>query len=450
MKRDEVIRILEEIELSIPVDQWTFGDISVWPILKMDIFFQWIRTNSVDSETAHTAVRTGFGNRIRNLLSAIYNYGRLYFGKKKKIDVVYCGTSSHRVDYEGLFINRYFQPWIQSESNNYVQFEFEKPLEKEYANKRNIIYIDEIKLPYSVVKPFLKTNSLNLPEWNKFLLLIDDLKLPTADLKNRLLKRLESIVSYTCLFKMLLKKYRPNKIFGLCYYSAPMFALNYAANILDIPTYDMQHGGQGKLHPMYNFKKVPSLGYNTLPKTFLCWDNTSSNNLQLWLKNQKYHSTEISGNPWIDFQLAKNNIDGPSFSQKKIILFTLQESNLEPYILESISNTPDGYEWWLRVHPRMKNARSNITNQLMEKGILHRVEFDKAFESPLPILLKKSSVHISKFSGSIIESALVRTPSIIIDEIGVEIFGDYIVDGLAVSILSKEPEDLLKAILNFK
>lgn len=448
MKRSEVLDLFEEFEKNHPVDIWKFGEIEVWPIIKMEVFFQWVST-STKKPLKELKIESA-GSKIYGAIRSLGKYLGLFFSRPKVIDNIYCGTFSHRVDYDGLFINRYFEPLIEKDlSKTYIQFEFDSRLNKSYKDPNKIVFTDDFKLPYGLLKVFLKKNTLYAPDLENFISLAQEkLNLPMNGFKYKLINRLQSIVTYSNLFKLLLSKHRPEKIFGLCYYSTPMFALNYTANKLGIPIYDMQHGGQGRLHPMYNFQKIPVSGYNTLPKTFLCWDTTSRSNLQSWLKNQTYHEAETVGNPWVDFQL--NNNATILSKEKKIILFTLQDTILPSYILECIQDTPDTYHWWIRVHPRMTEAKSNIIKQLSERNISHKVEFDRAFEYSLPILLKQSVVHISRFSGSIIESALVNTPSIIIDEIGVETYRDYINDGLAVPVLSKNSKDLLDAILKFK
>ena len=220
--------------------------------------------------------------------------------------------------------------------------------------------------------------------------------------------------------------------------------MHYAANKLNIKNIDVQHGAQGPLHIMYNFSNAPITGYNTVPNIFWCWDKASANTIHQWVDKQDYHKVIIKGNPWINFQLL--SLKNEKLSDKKIVLYTLQEEFLDQYILDAIKTTGFKYEWWLRLHPRMLGAKDNIQKQLDKEKLLDYVEIDKATALPLPILLKNSSVHISKYSGSIIEAVQVNTPNIIIDRIGLETYGDYVESGDAQVVISNNAEELSNMI----
>src|SRR5690606_32455909 len=126
----------------------------------------------------------------------------------------------------------------------------------------------------------------------------------------------------------------------------------YVANQHNINSYDIQHGGQGSLNFAYNYSFIPTNGINTLPKIFWCWDKASASNIEKWISKQNYHQVVIKGNLWIQYQLKKG--DGQlQFPEEKIIIYTLQEKELDNFILDAISATPSGYTWWIRLHPRM-------------------------------------------------------------------------------------------------
>ena len=192
-------------------------------------------------------------------------------------------------------------------------------------------------------------------------------------------------------------------MFILCYYVSEMYAMAMAANQLGISSCDIQHGGQGKLHLAYSgFNNIPENGYKLLPKRFWVWDKDSSLEIEKWISKQSYHEVFIKGNPWIEYCVKEytSEID----TAKKIILYTMQPMGahlLDPYIIDAIVKTPPDYIWWLRLHPRQLKEKAKLYNLLDKYNLLNRVNIEDATKLPLPGILAKTFIHISKYSGSI-------------------------------------------------
>jgi hypothetical protein len=447
MTRKEMLLLLADIEKTIPVWEWKYGDMNIWPIIKRDIFFMFFN----NKEDIVSPIKPRKGRiliRLGKLSSSFFYLLAVKFRKTEKITTLYCGAAAHRVDFESNFINRYFFPFTQLNETKYIQYEYGPVIKsKKYKNNESIIYVNKLHLIFKLFRKFKNKPKLNLFKWNELQYCV--LERSGLDLSNyykRLPVKLDSLMAYADASSLLLKKYCPETITGLCYYNEAMFAMHYMANKMNIENFDVQHGGQGSLHSMYTFANFPIGGSNVLPKTFWCWDQVSAKHIKSWLDSQNYHRVEVNGNPWINFQLEKYS-NQEILSKEKIILYTLQERELEEYILKTIKLTPESFVWWIRLHPRMLDAKANIERQLELIGCKDKVEIVKATHYPLPVLLKESFVHISKFSGSIIEAVLVNTPNIIIDEVGVEIYEDYIVSGNAHTVLTKNAEDLLSRIL---
>ena len=240
---------------------------------------------------------------------------------------------------------------------------------------------------------------------------------------------------------------------GVCYDSGAIFGMNLAAKKLGVVSIDMQHGGQGDFHFAYHFNKTPAEGYNILPDKFWVWDNLSFEHIDKWTEN-KNHFPVLGGNPWIEF--LRDDFEGQNIyhENKPMILFTLQPLNpiIDDYFLEVISLTCQKYNWWLRLHPRMTKDEVTCLNlKLVEFKIKGFVNIEDASNEPLPLLLKECNLHVSKYSGSIAEAALMQIPSLVTDEIGVKSFEDLIESKKAVACLTENPAeiiDLIEIILN--
>jgi hypothetical protein len=449
MDDKEVVAFLGRMEDDFMVKTWKYGDMDIWPIIKSGLFFRWRRQNYLEIEDFMPAKTRSKLDKVYIYFLSFLNYARFRFSKRKAVDVFFCGASSYRVLYQAFFINRYFQPFIdECHPGSFLEIEYnEKQRNKRYKNITRTIFIKNLFRAQRLLnKAKAKKHSLYVPGWEPFILEAEQhLRLPLKNYKTEMIKRIGHIFVYADIFEMLFRKYSPKKVYGLCYYDTPMFAMHFAANKSGIENFDMQHGGQGPLHPMYHFNNMPDKGYNTLPKIFWVWDNASAHNLQHSLARQSFHKITMGGNPWIAYQLRQPDAN-LSISDKKIILFTNQEPVLDPIIMDAIEQTPPDYQWWIRLHPRMMDTRPAIESALAMRGLLEKVEIDKACAYPLPVLLKKCIILVSKSSGSIIEAVQVGATCIVIDKMGIDNYSEYIASGDAIAFSPNEGLSLFQLI----
>ena len=441
MNRKEFVDLLTHIENSTLVYQWKYGDIDIWPIIKKNIFFNWINTvNSIYFQKATNHQISPLSARVLLLKDLFYKYRVLT--KLNEKDIFFSGAKAHRVDYEQKFINRYFEPLKVKDNFSFAEY---GSVDKKKTYPENILEIERyVKLHVFKKKYFNNRVKLLTPDLSEINDLLKRNKLTNLVLNELKISELSNqVLIYSEAYSEILNKVKPKSIFGLCYYSPAMFGMFNAANKLGIQNYDIQHGGQGSLHPMYTFSFFPIGGLNTLPEYFWLWDESSLNNIQSWLPKSGYHKAEVKGNPWIDFVVSNQKYQ--IVTKEKIILYTLQYPFLDDYILEAIQKTPNEYKWWLRLHPRMKD-KEYILKQLNNRALLNKIEIEKATDLPLPALLSTCSIHISKYSGSIIEAELLNKHSIILESVGCNTFKDIIEKGNATGIKNPTSEEIIKTI----
>ena len=82
--------------------------------------------------------------------------------------------------------------------------------------------------------------------------------------------------------------------------------------------------------------------------------------------------------------------------------------------------------WLIRVHPRgAQEDIPAIKNLMQEKGI-RNYEIDLSSSLPLPYLIQKINLHITKFSAVVFDSAMVNIPTIFLDKYADSIYSrDY-------------------------
>ncbi|WP_188405731.1 hypothetical protein [Psychroflexus salis] len=241
--------------------------------------------------------------------------------------------------------------------------------------------------------------------------------------------------------EMLLKKIKPKQIHFLCYYSDFNFALLASANRLNIKTVEMQHGPQTDLHLAYgNWSNLPIKGYDILPSEFWCWDQESGNIIKKWASNNNKNEVKIVGHPWINYWKEKQT----STNDKKYILYSLQPSpvRIEQLFTTAIINLikSSEEEWLVRLHPRQMSEKKNIIKLLKDKGIYNKSNLEYATKEALPILLNKSKLNLTHFSGTSIEASLFGVKTILFNEIGLNSFPVLIKQDKAVYIDFKDKD----------
>lgn len=433
MVRKDLIDLLLKIEREQPVHKWVLKGVHIWPILKKDLFFTLTQEQS-SSQSIKSKKKTELVLLV--LKSLVYNIKLLLQSFDKK-DFIYLGYWAYRVDYNEKFINKFFYPLNRSDNSLYL--EYDDSSNNIFPKKHISIYTASFFLKFLYSLYFSNKNIFQPISIVEGYFEFTDLK----RLKKVYRSSIITTFAYYKITKLLLKRIRPKEVLGLCYYNNQVFGSLCAANSLNIKTYDIQHGGQGSLHSMYSFNNFPDKGFNTLPRVFWVWDKPSLNHIRTWLPVGNFHTVEMRGNPWIDFILVNSHFH---FDDSKKILYTMQQDFLDEYIIETIKNDIN-VEWWIRLHPRMMNAYSNIVSQLEKNNIVHKVNLKDSNSLPLPIILKNVDIHISKFSGSIIESELVGTKTIILESIGVTNFQEYIKWGLSIGLENPTAQKLTELIL---
>lgn len=445
-RRKDTILKLESIEEQFPVTEWMVNGIHIWPILKNLIFFN--ETINKDGVVEGNLPLSSVARFVRSIKKGVQTLHEFINLRLDKADFVFSGGYVHRVWHEDVYINRYFDPmisYLESKKISALGLEYlvqkETPIEFLKIEHLNaVFYINRIQL-----------DGLRKDQrFRQFLeLASESFSIGQEEILRLLKKTLLSIISWKRFYRYIFKKVKPKYSFGLCYYNNAMYGMILAAKELGITSIDMQHGTQGRFHAAYQFSKVPENGYSCLPDEFWCWEGESFaaiNNNPIG----KYHKPLISGNPWITYLSGKDAQNPNIFpNDKPLILFTHQPLHpvIDEYLLETIQKTKKQYYWWIRLHPRISTLdREELYSKLAAYGLIHDVELDAANSLPLPTVLKYASLHISKFSGSIIEARLIETFSLILEEIGVNIFEDIIKDGKAIGLPHPTTERLINMI----
>ena len=81
---------------------------------------------------------------------------------------------------------------------------------------------------------------------------------------------------------------------------------------------------------------------------------------------------------------------------------------------------------------------------------MDRVNIEDATKLPLPGILSRTYIHLSKFSGSVLEAYMMNVKTIILSEVGVESFPQVVNSKYGITHLKNDSNLLLDEILNIK
>ena len=443
--REFTKELIGEIEREYDVVEWKHQDYHIWPVLRIRLYLLILSNlEKTRNSVKETKEKIGPLRKLCKAVSARYKVHQLSEGNIKNL---YCGAPNYRVAYAEKKMNCFFDPLIDEDKNgSSLLLEYKSSSYKDLYKPSRIILLDDIHRYYKLFGgKYNYTQSQNIYV-SKLKKILDDKGIEIPDIESEL----NQVVSYVdiCvkIFLRVLKKIDPQKIIMLCYYSPSMLSLNIVSHKLGIPTVDMQHGPQGEFHLAYSsWSTRPKGGYEALPNEFYTWDRSSADNINDWASYSEKHNAVCVGNPWIE-RWKKGKFGSSNYIwPNNIILYTLQPVGdpLEDYLLRTINETKNEWNWWLRLHPRQSDELKEIKNKLNQAGLLQYVNISDATKLPLPEILLNSVVHITKFSGCAFEAYSFQVPTILIDHRGQEIYNNLLKSSdLFYHLKEKEPTEL--------
>jgi hypothetical protein len=458
MNRKEVSALLDHLEDKYAVENWQINGIHIWPVVKFEVFMKW---RAMQYKGYDALLRDGAGkkekeNKFSTILKSFLKLFLLLLSPRQSRKIIFSGSRDHRIQFKNQFLNRYFKPLADECRKTYSI----KPLYIEYGPKlpaakyddiENIIFLSDYFRAAKLLLTFTGKKQLkpSLDGFDCFVAAINK-EIPELldynEYVTSLKKKVRTLEANAFVYQIIFRKYSVEIAMELCYYALPVYSLNVAASRSGLRTVDMQHGGVGTTHPAYNnFKKLPAGGYNVLPKYFWAWDQATANILRGWTTRQNYHRVLVGGNPWLRYFLSMSK--PPIWvKHKKVILYTMQLNLPEQFIIDAIKKTSDEYEWWLRMHPRTLNAKKPLIESLIEQDVFGLVNLEEATSLPLAEILVNSVIHISRSSGSVIEATQLGVKTIIIHEIGIENYLEYVNNNDAIACINPTTAELISAI----
>ncbi len=427
MKDIDVSNFILFIEKEFPVHLWKVNSIDIWPLIRVKLQYKLnpYKESLVTKSSSYGKMKSGSKlESIKRFLNSILVYRKL-----KKVDFVATSNFSHLSPYKNKIYNKFYDPLLAVNPKGLVIEHNSKFFPKKHlqSNDDKVFYFEDfsyyLEIIYSKLRRFKLYNpvsKVHLPKYSEFLLYLKE-NGRDESYKEFELKKFNNILFnidvYSKVYRKILRRTKPKFGFEICHYNANSIAFSLATKKLNIPSVEIQHGAQPKIHMAYSlWSNVPENGFNTLPKIYWNWDNESSFNINSWISENHFHQSIVLGNPWIEF--VKKQSD---FSEKidgNYILYSLQPFNFEllfpNYLIDYIKKNK-GSKWRLRNHPTDYNRKEEYISFLTEKGLIDLVIFDSENLISLPEALNESILHVTFNSGTVLEANQFGVKSIIID-----------------------------------
>jgi len=431
-RRVKLIEWLNSVEKENEVDSLKIDDLHLWPLLRWSLAKDFLDQEELLSETIgdYSSNFSDF-HRLKMYIVGFWCYLKLKFKLVKKATVLFSGAANYYDEIDGEIKNKLFFPLaeiLKEQEIIFINADYSTRGKATNSNTNDFPLLWTFNFFNKLIYPF-KKKTIEEPPYLDAIFLAYQKEFGYNFDREKFSKRIADTFKWAHIFELLISACGTKWHIGISYYTPQMYGMNLACYRKNLISIDMQHGSQGVLHPAYSgFQKIPVQGYSTFPKIFWCWDDNSTNHLRSILEKNKIHNSFNGGHPWI-YYLEKHDKIKPVQSEDKILVFSLQpfREPLPPIVLEAIANTPPGYVWWLRFHPRMAKQDVNKLKVKLDKYIkTGLVSFNLATTLPLPSVLKSACLHLTQSSGCFLEASALGVPNLIVEETGFLYFQNMI------------------------
>jgi hypothetical protein len=432
------------IEAKYPVETWKINDLYFWPILRTRIYIELavedlnakFDKNTIEDGKKEAGLLKHDKPRTKlDLLKDYLHYFKFLATSIKKSKAIFVTPGSYNDTFQGKWYHKFFDP-IRLSDATYTHgpiIEIGKSPSRQLEDTFHITDFDSV---HRVHERSIRNKPIHI-EAEGYEAFCEEVLQITPLIKRfpqkAMVEAYYTIKKYQAFFELLIKKTGAKEAYSLCYYldSYIVFGMNLAAHKLGIKSTDIQHGGQGPIHLAYcKYWRLPQSGqYDVMPKSFWCWDKFSVAEIEKWTSNPKsQHNAYVGGHPWLSFIQKQLSAQA---SSEVVVLHTLQPlGDLVPeQMIETIRATGTGVKWILRLHPRTKSRKGELEAIIQKNGLTAHIHPNTFTDLSLPESIALSRVHLSRWSGSIIEASIMGVPNIILDPIGVRSFIQWIEEG---------------------
>ncbi len=456
----DLMALLGALEAAHPVDEWTVGDLRVWPIAR--------------TRLAHRLARRMDGRPTRPRLGGVADLARRAGGAARCAmtgartarppagtdgpHVVVCGDGIS-FSTGPAPVDRHAVPFQRALRDLGVASTLLEPGHRVPAGLAGPVVRVQPALDRRAVRARLgRLPDADLPGHDDVVRDLAERGLPGALADQRTLALAGAVVSAMAApFEAWLDRQQATAGAVVEFYALHGFAFVVACRRAGIPVIDLQHGVQGRFHYAYaGWQRVPTEGYALLPDRFWVWSDDEAQAIAEWapegagrclvggnleLRSWRAASGGAAGRR--KAQIAEADETSPLGAEDDafvLVALADEESDRDlERLLDVIAAAPASWRWGLRCHPTDPDV-PRWERAATTRG-LARVEVRASTELPLFALLDHADVLVTRASSVVIDAGAVGVPAVIIDPIGAELYTEEVAAGRAWAALGDDVVD---------
>lgn len=283
--------------------------------------------------------------------------------------------------------------------------------------------------------------------------MVTDSSVSRKALKRQISRNILFCLVASKIFSLILKRVKPERAYVVCYYSALGMALCASCRKLGIPIVDIQHGvAGGSMRAYAGWHNLPVQGYTTLPDTFFCWTPFDAEAITLWAQRTTRHSAVVTGSLWREYILEHSLLAAAEkqwsdfFTKiktyRKVVLITMQSSVIAPLFVDVMRGAGTACCFLIRTHPGFALEKDESYAELTAR--YPNVYFDQISDMPIQLILRYVNVHLTEWSGAVIDAYFQGVKSIVVSSNALDYFEEYINKGEV--IFAPEAHEVLQHI----
>lgn len=450
--RRNIIEVLNLIEEKYCVAKWEMYGFRVWPIIRMLAYFKlWQRCiNNRNNDNQNNTNIIGYIDILQKISSSIFcSYKKIYDVK----EYVFLNNSGCKRLVDNIWVDVFCDPIIKALGKENCTV-----LEWDNAGYKDSTYIDSLKIQNDLDKIKIKTKLQTFKKKKCYFHEYDAVNNLLNNVLDEInvLYSIELINNYRKYFLRYFCKHIPKLAFTTIYYNEIGMGFVLACKSVKCKTIDIQHGMQVGNNPAYtSWVNVPQDGYELMPDVFMVRGSEEEKNIRQWCHNniQVIKAGDLWLNEWLDDNndfVRKYDIifDKIKKGYKATILFTLDYQSIPDVLILLIKRMPKDILWLIRLHPA---DLQNINIRKEELNGIDNVNLDDASNLPLHALLRNIDIHITDYSGVVLEAEKFGVMSVILSKSESKLFQKTIDAGHAVALFEiDELEDSITDVIRNK
>ncbi len=446
----EIAELLAEIELQIDASDWVFEDIWFWPLVRAQLAWRALtprftsrgrRSNILQRIRSKCII---YGKRFRH---GIYSRYDPFRKKKDANDFVIAFVRATRAKREnGIYIDTICGAFGEKLTKNGIRVKYWNWEDVNFPKPTPYSVVNIGKSVFDSVYSNLKNQPIRIPNaFSRIQHFAENclrIKYSVDDYRSLV----HNISTQASFFEKRLRAARPKLIITDCWYDWPLASARLAANRLNIPTLELQHGIQEHCHPcfhMWNCLPPPGIR-NPFPNLIWLWGNAADS---LFNRNLMPAARIVGGHLHLLSRKRELSRDVSILQSKTLRIGYTLTHPLQPLVEDlrkAISSCPKDWCWFFRRHPSDRDG-NEIVRTLKAELKMHNIDISSGQYATLPDFWNLIDVHVSHESTAALESLAFGLPAIITRRESVPSFQRWIDQGVMIGCT--DPIDLDDAIL---